>query len=95
MGVVTSLSAAFSSSVSSLLLMFQGHAVDRITKGRRFSIASSPFATNRSVVLWGTEGEEEFNPETWAEKIEEDGAAAIESNYGILTSRWGLGVYWG
>jgi len=46
-------------------------------------------------VLWGTEGEEEFNPETWAEKIEEDGAAAIESNYGILTSRWGLGVYWG
>jgi len=46
------------------------------------SIVLSPFAINRSVALWGADAEE-FRPERWAGK--EDGAAAVESNYGFLT----------
>jgi len=46
------------------------------------SVVLSPFAINRSVALWGADAEE-FKPERWAGK--EDGAAAVESNYGFLT----------
>ncbi|PUU84152.1 cytochrome P450 [Tuber borchii] len=46
------------------------------------TIILSPFAINRSVALWGADAEE-FRPERWASR--EDGAAAVESNYGFLT----------
>ena len=51
-----------------------------IPKGTTLMI--SPFAINRSVALWGADAEE-FRPERWASR--EDGAAAVESNYGFLT----------
>jgi len=46
------------------------------------TIMLSPFAINRSVALWGADAEE-FRSERWASR--EDGAAAVESNYGFLT----------
>ena len=46
------------------------------------TVILSPFAINRSVALWGADAEE-FRPERWASR--EDGAAAVESNYGFLT----------
>ena len=52
------------------------------------STVLSPFAINRSVVLWGVDAEE-FRPEQWASG--EDGAAVVESNYRFLTFLAGLG----
>ena len=46
-------------------------------------IVLSSFAIDRSMWLWGTDAEEP-GPELWASG--EDGAAAVESNCGFLTS---------
>ena len=51
------------------------------------SAVLSPFAINRCMALQGADAEE-FRPEQWAG--EEDGAAAIESNYRFLTFLAGL-----
>ena len=46
------------------------------------SAVLSPFTINRSVGLWGADAEE-LRPKGWVSG--EDGAAAVESNYGFLT----------